>query len=191
MKLEPFEIFDETTAPEPAREMLKKAKADFGMIPNLEGVMANAPALLSAYVESWTGFETTSLSPIEQQVVYMTTNFENNCEYCVPWHTKLSQFAKMPKEEIQNLREGRALADPKLNALHKFTKAVVRTRGSIAPADLEAFQMAGYSIQQSLEVILGVAIKVMSNYTNALAQTPLDKTVQNLAWNKPSLRGKV
>ena len=97
----------------------------------------------------------------------------------------------MPKEEIQNLREGRALADPKLNALHKFTKAVVRTRGSIAPADLEAFQAAGYSIQQSLEVILGVAIKVMSNYTNALAQTPLDKAVQNLAWNKPSLRAKV
>lgn len=151
--------------------------------------MAGAPALLSAYVESWATFETTSLNPIERQVVYMTANFENNCEYCVPWHTKLSQLAKMPEEEIENLREGRALTDPKLNALHQFTKAVVRTRGAIAPADLEAFQAAGYSVRQSLEVILGVAIKVMSNYTNALAQTPLDEAVRSLAWKKPSLRG--
>lgn len=188
MRPEPFEIFDTATAPEPARATLEKAKADFGLIPNLEGVMAAAPALLAAYVESWAAFETASLSPIERQVVYMTANFENNCEYCVPWHTKLSQLAKMPAAEIQNLREGRALSDPKLDALHQFTKAVVRTRGSIAPADLEAFQAAGYSRQQSLEVILGVAIKVMSNYTNALAQTPLDKAVQSLAWSKPSLR---
>ncbi len=186
--MKPFNIYDENNAPEASRENLAQAKAEFGMIPNLEGVMAEAPALLASYIESWGAFDQTSLSPIERQVVYLTANFENNCEYCVPWHTKLAQMAKMPEEEIQNLRNGRSLKDSKLNALHQFTKTMVRTRGSIAPADLEAFLEAGYSEQQALEVILGIAIKVMSNYTNALAQTPLDKPVQKLAWVKPSLR---
>ena len=186
--IKPFQIFDEKTAPEESRSMLKRAKADFGMIPNLEGVMAGAPSLLSSYVQSWATFQACGLTDIEKQVVYMTVNFENNCEYCVPWHTKLSEMAKMPAEEIDNLRQGRSLNDIKLNKLHQFTKSMVRTRGSIAPADLSNFFEAGYSQQNALEVVLGISIKVMSNYTNALAQTPLDASVKSLSWKKPSLR---
>ena len=187
--VKPFTVHDETTAPAASRDMLAAAKADFGMIPNLEGVMASAPALLSAYVQTWAGFQATSFTDVEQQIVYMTVNFENNCEYCVPWHSKLSRMAGMPDEEIDNLRQGRPLNNAQWNALHQFTKTVVRSSGSIAPADLEAFLEAGYNRQQALEVVLGVAIKVMSNYTNAMAQTPLDEEVRDLGWKKPSLRG--
>lgn len=189
--MKPFEIYNENNAPSESKEKLRQAKTDFGMIPNLEGVMAAAPALLESYVTGWAAFETTSLTPIERQVVYLTVNYENNCEYCVPWHTKLAQMAKMPEEEIKNLREGRALHDSKLNTLHQFTKTVVRTRGAIAPADLEFLFNAGYTQQTALEVVLGIAIKVMSNYTNAFAQTPLDKAVHSLRWRKPDLKEKV
>jgi alkylhydroperoxidase family enzyme len=186
--INPFEIFDEKSASKESRSMLRKTKADFGMIPNLEGVMAAAPALLSSYVQSWASFQACSLTDIEKQVVYMTVNFENNCEYCVPWHSKLSDMAKMPGEEIENLRQGRPLNDVKLNTLYQFTKSMVRTRGSIVPDDLNKLFEAGYSQQNALEVVLGVSIKIMSNYTNALAQTPLDSAVKNLSWKKPSLR---
>lgn len=189
MATKPFQIFNEKTAPEASRGMLKSTMQDFGMIPNLEGVMSAAPALLSTYVQGWDAFKSSSLNPVEQQVVYMTVNFENNCEYCVPWHTKLAMQENLPEEEIDCLRNGRELKDEKLNVLHKFTKTMVRTRGSISPADLDAFLATGYSEQQALEVVLGVAIKVMSNYTNALAQTPLDDEVKSLVWRKPSLRG--
>ena len=37
------------------------------------------------------------------------------------------------------------------------------------------------------EVILGLAIKLMSNYTNSIAGTPLDKEVEKLRWNKPMI----
>lgn len=129
------------------------------MIPNLECVMAGAPALLSSYVQSWAAFKACGLTDIEKQVVYMTVNFENNCEYCVPWHTKLSEMAKMPAEEIEILRQGQALNDLKLNALHQFTKSMVLSRGAITPADLSKFFEAGYSQQNALEVVLGVSIK--------------------------------
>jgi len=64
----------------------------------------------------------------------------------------------------------------------------VRTKGAIASADLNAFLSAGFAEKQALEVVLGVAIKVMSNYTNALAQTPLDDVVEPYRWTKASLR---
>ncbi len=41
--------------------------------------------------------------------------------------------------------------------------------------EIAAFLAAGYSQLQVLEVILGIAVKVIHNYTNHIAKTPLDK----------------
>ena len=90
------------------------------MIPNLEGVMAGAPALLESYVTTWAAFDKTSLSPVERQIVYQTANFENNCEYCVPWHTVLSEKAGMSDNDVQALREGRELETDKHEALRRI-----------------------------------------------------------------------
>jgi AhpD family alkylhydroperoxidase len=184
-----FKIYDEQSAPEASRPVLAQTKQDFGMIPNLERVMAAAPAVLEGYVHLWALFGTTSLTPIERQVVYQTANFENDCEYCVPWHTKLSKAAGMPATEVEALRQGTRLSDPKLEALRQFTRVLIAERGKIMVADLQAFLGAGYSQEQSLEVILGIAIKVMSNYTNSIAGTPLDQAVMSLEWKKPKLNG--
>ena len=40
-----------------------------------------------------------------------------------------------------------------------------------------AFFDAGWDSQQVLEVVLGISIKIMSNYTNAIVQVPLDQIV--------------
>ncbi|WP_225225665.1 carboxymuconolactone decarboxylase family protein [Komarekiella delphini-convector] len=180
-----FPIHDATTAPEASKPLLEQAKKNFGMIPNLERVMAESPALLEGYVHLWELFDTTSLSPIERQVVYQTANFQNQCEYCIPWHTKLSQLAGMAPNEIEALRQGTELADSKLEALRQFTKSLILNRGKIVEAELKAFFSVGYSSQQALEVILGIAVKTMSNYTNSIAGTPLDKAVEKLRWKKP------
>lgn len=180
-----FQMHTETTAPETSKPLLEQAKKNLGMIPNLERVMAESPCLLEGYVHLWELFDTTSLSPIERQVVYQTANFENQCEYCVPWHTKLAQIADMAPSEIEALRQGAELEDLKLESLRQFTKSLILNRGKIAEAELKAFFAVGYSSQQALEVILGIAVKVMSNYTNSIAGTPLDKAVEKLRWKKP------
>ncbi len=181
-----FRLHDESTAPEAAKPILERVKKGFGMIPNLERVMAEAPTLLEGYAHLWDLFDTTSLTPIERQVVYQTANLENECEYCVPWHTKLAQMSGMPEAEIEALRDGSGLSDIKLESLRRFTRTLITERGKASRDDIEAFFSAGYSHQQALEVILGIAIKVMSNYTNSIADTPLDQQVENLRWKKPS-----
>jgi AhpD family alkylhydroperoxidase len=181
-----FKVHDESSSPEASKPILAQVKQGFGMIPNLERVMAEAPALLAGYVHLWNLFDTTSLTPIERQVVYQTANFENECGYCIPWHTKLAQVLGMPESEIEALRDGSGLSDTKLEALRRFTRTLITERGKASRDDIEVFFSAGYSHQQALEVILGIAIKVMSNYTNSIAETPLDPQVENLRWKKPS-----
>ena len=183
-----FPLLDETTAPEASLEALATTKKNFGMIPNLEMVIALAPQLLSGYAHLWDLFETTTFTPIERQVVYMTANFENECNYCVPWHTMLAKNAGMEAAEVETLRSGAPLSDAKLEALRGVSRTLIANRGKASEADLQVFFKAGYSNVQALEVILALAIKLISNYTNSIAGTPLDPEVENLRWEKPVIR---
>lgn len=185
---DPFTMHTKDSAPGAARPLLEHAEQTFGMIPNLQKVMAGAPPLLDGYFKLWSLFEKTSLTPAEQQVVLMTSNFENACDYCVAWHSILAEKAGLPADEVQRLREGAALADPKLAALQAFARTLIYTRGNPHRADLEAFTAAGYKPEQALEVVLGLAMKVLSNYTNGIAGTPLDEAAQERAWTNPTLR---
>ncbi len=182
-----FPLHDENSAPEKSQSGLAATKRNFGMIPNLERVMASSPALLQAYSSTWDLFDETTLSPVERQVVYLTANYENECDYCVPWHSYLAQKANMPAEEIEALRNGGVLNDPKLDALHTFTRALIANRGKVSKRELDTFFEAGYNDVHALEVILGLAVKTMSNYTNSIAGTPLDQEVKNLEWAKPKI----
>ena len=67
-----------------------------------------------------------------------------------------------------------------------------RQRRQSLPA-AEALLGAGYTARTVLEVILGTAVKVMSNYTNHIAGTPLDKAfaaVAALAARRPVTQEK-
>lgn len=182
---EPFTLHDPDTAPEEAVPLLASVAEDFGMIPNLEKVLAAAPLVLEGYVRLWELFEKTTLSPIERQVVYQTANYENNCAYCVPWHTLLARKAGMSPQAIAALREGTVISDEKLEALRCFTRELIQHRGHPPETSWQSFTAAGYGPVQGLEVILGLATKVISNYANGIAHTPLDTEVRGLVWTKP------
>lgn len=183
----PFPLHDETTAPPAAAAALAATRKNFGMVPNLERVMASAPPLLEAYSRTWDLFDSTSLSEIERQVVYLVANFENDCVYCVPWHTLLAKKAGMSPEAIEALRNGSRIPDEKLESLRVFTRTLIANRGKAVAADLESFFAAGYTPVQVLEVILGLAVKLMSNYTNSVAATPLDPQPRPYRWKKPTI----
>lgn len=182
-----FTVYTIDTAPEGAKQTLAAAKSAFGFVPNLQGTMAESPELLAGYSALWDLFSKTTLTPHEQQVVYLTSNFENECHYCMAGHTALAKMQKMDPSVISALRAGTELPDQKLEALHKFAKLVVTNRGWVSEADLEAFLASGYTRRNALEVILGVATKVMSNYTNHVAHTELDSFMRGNEWSKPAM----
>ncbi len=85
------------------------------------------------------------------------------------------------------LRNNKALTTRKLQILKDTTLSIVRNRGRISDSELEAFYTIGYQQQQVLEIILGVAQKTISNYTNHIAHTPVDEAFQKFAWQPESI----
>lgn len=181
-----FTVHTIESAPSEAKEALAHAQETFGFIPNLEGIMAQAPALLKGSLTLWNLFSTTSFSPVEREIVYLTVNYENSCQYCMAAHTGLAKMVGMSAEDIQALRKGIPLQNPQLQALRHFTERMVQARGWVEEEEIKVFRRAGYSQQQVLEVILGIAIKIIHNYTNHIAETPLDKQFQTYTWSKPT-----
>ena len=67
-------------------------------------------------------------------------------------------------------------------ALREGGYEIANVLAELEPADVEAFHAAGYGRAQVLEVILGVGLKTLSNYTNHLVDTPLDAAFEKNAW---------
>lgn len=180
-----FEIHTLETAPEKSRPFLEGSLKAFGRVPGLHGVMAESPALLEGYKALHRLFaEETSFDKDELTVVWQAINVEHECHYCVPAHTGIAKMMKVDDAITEALRNETPLPNARLEALRTFTLQVVRQRGDVSDAQVQAFLDAGFTRQQILEVVLGVAQKVMSNYTNHLAQTPVDKPMQAFAWTR-------
>jgi uncharacterized peroxidase-related enzyme len=184
-----FTLFDESSAPAASKPQLKSAKSKYGFIPNLMGELAASPTALEAYSSLSSLYGKSGLTAAEQQVVLLTTSFENNCEYCVAAHSTVSLNVGLDREDLIAIREGRAIAsDPRLEALRQFTQTVVRERGLVEHSDVDAFLKAGFTKANVLDVITGVTMKTMSNYTNHIAETPVDEAFQAMSWSKPILQ---
>lgn len=173
------------TAPAASKPVLDAVQKAFSFVPNLQGNMAESPELLTGYSQLWDLFGKSTLTPHEQQVVYLTSNFENNCHYCMAGHTTLAKMIEMAPEVIAALRAGSVIPDARLEALHVFSTAVVRDHGFVNDGGIEAFLAAGFTRRNVLEVVLGVATKVISNYTNHLVHTKLDPFMKGNEWTKP------
>lgn len=172
------------SAPEAAQPLLQKANDAYSFTPNLLATMAEAPALLEGYMTLAGIFDKTSFSETERQIVMMTNNRLNGCKYCMAAHTSISQGKGVEADVIEALRSNTPLADAKLEALRTFAAVIVNSRGWPSEAETSAFLAAGYTQQNILEVVLGTSLKVMSNYTNHVAETPLDDAFSPNKWDE-------
>ncbi len=181
-----FQVHDKESAPEKAKGMLESVEKAFKFVPNLIGVMAEAPALAKGYTTLSGIFDETSFNATEKQIVLLTASHENECTYCMAAHSTIAAMQKVPEDVIKALRAGTEIGDAKLEALRQFTLAVVKSRGWPSDDDVSSFLDAGYGKAQILEVILGVGLKTLSNYTNHIADTPVDDAFADAKWSKPS-----
>ena len=145
-------------------------------------MLDNAPTALETYQVVGAINGRTSLSPAEREVIQITAASRNGCGFCVAGHTKLSLKAlKLDEKLVADLREIKALDDPKLNALARFTLALIEQRGQVSDEQLKEFLDAGYGEQQVLEAVLGVSLASLCNYANNVAQTLINKELQEFA----------
>ncbi len=183
-----FPIHSAETAPEAARPALDWYTQNFGMVPNLAGVLAESPALLQSYWGLQINLtEHSTLSSQETNIVQMSVAHANACQYCVAGHHAFgkTEFFNNTDEQLNAVRNDLEFEDPKHNALRDFTLLVARNQGRMSSSQLNAFLDAGYTRSQALDVVANIAAKVMSNYANQIALTPLDEAFAELAQGLP------
>jgi len=179
-----LKIHDIESAPEESKALLEKSKKAYGMIPNLHGVLAESPGLLDAYQNLHELFQNSSFNNEELTVVWQTINVEHECHYCVPAHTGIANMMKVDEKITEALRNKEIMPSEKLQVLHDTTLSIVKNRGNVSKAELQDFFDAGYTQRQLLEIILGLSQKVISNYTNHIAETPVDDAFKKFEWSK-------
>jgi uncharacterized peroxidase-related enzyme len=161
-------------APEAARATLQNIEKRFGFVPNLMATFAKSPALLNGYVGLDAEFHKSSFTATERQLIFLAASVENRCDYCVATHSTALRALKFGAKDIRAVRDRAALDDPKADALVTLTRELVSERGFVAPATRARFLQAGFTDAALMEVLIGVALKVMSNYLDHLNPIAID-----------------
>lgn len=170
------------SAVEASTEMMKSVKTANGFVPNLVGILANAPTALETYRTVGSINSRSSLTPIEREIVQITTAVTNGCEFCIAGHSAISaKVVKMPENILQAVRNGTTISDAKLDALAQFTRLVIATKGNITDAQLEVFFNTGFTQQNVLDVLVGISVATLTNYANNIAKTPINPELQSFA----------
>jgi uncharacterized peroxidase-related enzyme len=152
---------------------LSAVKARLGMVPNLFSTFAQSAAVLNGYLAFSEALAKGVLTASQREIVALAVAQANECLYCLSAHTVLGKGAGLSPEGIRKAREGQA--DNALDgAIAAFARRVVETRGRVSDTDLAAARSAGLGDAQIVEVIANVAVNVLTNYTNNVAQTEID-----------------
>lgn len=178
-----FRFHDLASAPAESRPLLEAAAKKFGFVPSLLAGLAESPSALRAYLELSDRLGESGLSPTEQQVVALTVSVRNRCRFCVAAHSTIARsMLRVEDSVVDALRTGAPIADSRLQALRLFTDQLVERAGEVQGESLEAFMSAGYTQSQALDVLVGVAMKTLSNFANHLMDTPVDSAFAAERW---------
>lgn len=176
-----FTLHTMETAPEATKPLFNNSLNSFGMIPNLHAVLGEEPAALEAYQQMHRLFQETDFDAAELTVVWQTINVEHECGYCVPAHSLIAHMMEVDPAVNEALRNKTTMPSEKLQVLHDTTLAIVRNRGKLSDDVLEKFYATGYEQKHILAILLALSQKVMSNYINHIAKTPLDEGFKDFA----------
>lgn len=169
LELEPLSPED---APDAVADILRGAQRRVGFVPNMQGILAHAPAALGTYSHGNKLLAQSSLSAAERTVVFIAASRSNGCTYCVAAH---SAGASVGAEVLTALRGGARIdADPRLDALRRFTEQLVEQQGRVSAEQLRDFLAAGFGEAQVLDVVTAVALKTLTNYVGHLTRVSLD-----------------
>lgn len=176
-----------------AKALLEAAKTQAGMIPNMYKNMANLPALLETYGTGYNLFRKEGgFTPAEQEVIFLTISKENGCEYCMAAHSVVADMmSKVPVAVTDAIRNDVEIPDARLRVLSKFSSVMVLKRGRPSDEDVREFLMADYSEEHILAIILAIAVKTISNYSNHIFHTEIDTVFKAREWSAYKLGRKL
>lgn len=161
-------------APAASRALLEQVQKSLGFVPNLHATMAESPAVLAGYLALAANLGSGALSAAEREIVEIAVSAQNGCEYCIAAHSTVASMLRVDPEILRQVRDEVVVKDPKIEALVRFTRTVMQSKGFVERSAVAAFLAAGYEKKHLLEVVGLIGLKTLANYVHALSHAPLD-----------------
>jgi len=155
-----------------SRELLEGVQKGLGMVPNLLKTLGHSPAALAAYhgISQALGG---ALDPALREQLSLAIAGVNSCDYCASAHTALGAKAGLKADEMAANLQGQSASDQAGAAL-RFAQSIVRKQGRVSDQDLHDVRAGGYSDAQIVEIVSVVALNILTNYLNHVADTEID-----------------
>lgn len=179
--MDPYTVHTPENSTGRRKAALERTQEAFGAIPNLLGLLAESPPVLEAYMDLVARLRQTTLTPEEQQIMFLVVSRENSCSYCIAAHTGGAKGANVSDDVIEAVRNKKPVKDARLAALVRFTEQALNERGHVEPEALDEFINAGYTKANVLDVLLAIAAKVITTYADPIVDTEIDESFKPFA----------
>jgi uncharacterized peroxidase-related enzyme len=159
--------------PEASKPILDAVHKQLGVVPNMFRLIASSPAVLQGFATN-NGALTKTLDVKTRERIALAVAQVNGCDYCLSAHTYLGlNLAKISPQEVALNRKGES-GDAKADAAVSFAAKMVRERGHVSDADIQAVRSAGFHDSQIVEIVAVVAENIFTNLLNVVADTDID-----------------
>lgn len=163
---------DPETATGEAKELLEGIQASFGMTANSFRAMATNPGVLKGWIELSGALGPTLPRKLGEQIAIAIAE-QNGCAYCLSAHSAVAGLLGIEAHEIDQNRSGES-DDERTAAVLRFALTVNATRGGVSDDDLAEIRAAGYDDPEIAAITAHVALNVLTNYFNRVAQPVID-----------------
>ena len=156
-------------------EIYAQIRKAAGGVPNTYAVIgAYRPAALKAILQADGVLAGSTLSKQDQETIKLLVSEIAGCDYCVAAHSLLGKMAGLAPEVLKQIRAGQPTGDARRDALVRFVRNLVQTRGTISEQEFSAIKAAGYTDQHLVDISLAIAVTTFTNIFNRINDTDLD-----------------
>ncbi len=159
---------------EASKPLLAAVKQQLGVVPNLMKLVGHSPAALEGYLSLNGALTKGKLDVQLRERIALTVAEFNGCNYCLSAHDYLGRnVARLSDGEIDAARDGHS-QNTRADAALQFARRIVEHRGRVTDTDLATLRGAGFDEASVIEIVVTVALNVLTNYVNNVAQTDID-----------------
>src|ERR1700743_581409 len=113
-------------------EVFAAIKKSVGRVPNsFVMIGTHAPGALAAILSADKILSKGSLPRADQETVKLIVSELGGCDYCVAGHSVVGTMAGLSPETMRKIRAGDPTGDVKRDALVRFVRVLIRTRGTV------------------------------------------------------------
>ncbi|MER7625584.1 carboxymuconolactone decarboxylase [Streptomyces sp. NPDC126503] len=123
-------------------------------------LLKESPETLDGFLALSRTFASATLDPHSRETVILAVAARHQCHLCLDMHE--AALAALDPET--------APEPERLAAIRLFTLQVLASSGAVTDAELAAFQAAGYTRRNALEVVLGIGAYTLSTFANRLTR---------------------